>query len=76
MNKTYRERIRELREDRDLTQTQIADILQINQTVYSRYEGGRAKMPIHHLITLAQYYNVSTDYILGLTNRAEPYPKE
>ncbi len=75
MTKTYWERIRELREDRDLTQTQIADILQINQTVYSRYEGGRAKMPIHHLITLARYYNTSTDYILGLTNEPNPYPK-
>jgi len=75
MNKTYKERIRELREDKDLTQTQIAEVLNINQTVYSRYEGGRAKMPIHHLITLADYYNTSTDYILGRTNDPKPYPK-
>lgn len=62
----YREKIKELREDRDLTQTQIAEILHTSQRVYSRYETGAAKMPIHHLIALALYYKVSADYILGL----------
>ena len=76
MTKTYQERIRDLREDADLTQKDVANILGIRYNVYQRYELGTSKMPIHHLITLAQYYNTSTDYILGLTNRAESYPKE
>ena len=62
----YRERIKELREDQDLTQKQVAMILHTSQRVYSRYETGAAKMPIHHLITLCQHYKVSADYILGL----------
>lgn len=67
--KTYRDRIRELREDKDLTQTQISQLLHTHYTVYQRYELGTAKMPIHHLITLADFYNVSTDYILGRTDK-------
>ena len=64
----YFQRIRDLREDMDLNQTQIADLLQIKQTVYSRYERGFQTIPIEHLLTLADFYNVSTDYILGRTN--------
>ncbi|MBE5949935.1 MAG: helix-turn-helix transcriptional regulator [Lachnospiraceae bacterium] len=64
----YFQRLRDLREDLDLNQTQIADLLQIKQTVYSRYERGFQTIPIEHLLTLADYYNVSTDYILGRTN--------
>lgn len=64
----YRQRIKDLREDKDLTQTQIAMILYTNQRVYSRYETGQSKMPIHHLIKLCEFYNVSADYILGFTN--------
>ena len=75
MIKTYQERIRDMREDADLTQKDVADILGIRYNVYQRYELGTSKMPIHHLITLAQYYNTSTDYILGLTNELKPYPK-
>lgn len=69
----YAQRIRELREDKDLTQSDIAKLLQINQTVYSRYENDRNQMPIHHLISLCLFYNVSADYILGLPDL--PYPK-
>ena len=62
----YRLRIKELREDQDMTQEQIAMILHTTQRVYRRYETGAAKMPLHHLITLALFYRVSADYILGL----------
>ena len=73
MEKTYRERIRELREDNDKTQAEIAKVLFTRYNVYQRYELGTAKMPIHHLIALAKYYNTSTDYICGLTDIKEPY---
>lgn len=63
--KTYIERMRELREDHDLKQKDIAEILQTTQQVYSRYEKGENEMPIRHLITLARFYRVSTDYLLG-----------
>lgn len=59
--------IRDLREDADKTQTEIADILGTSQTMYARYERGKNELPIRHLITLSQFYHVSTDYILGLT---------
>lgn len=64
--KEYPEILRELREDNDLTQKQIADILGTTQQVYSRYEKGINEVPIRHLITLCRFYNVSADYILGL----------
>ena len=64
--KEYWEILRELREDRHLNQTEIAAILKTTQQVYSRYEKGINELPLHHLVTLAQYYGVSTDYILGL----------
>ncbi|MCH5197914.1 MAG: helix-turn-helix transcriptional regulator [Oscillospiraceae bacterium] len=70
----YETKIRELREDNDLTQKEIASILQTSQRVYSRYETGANEMPIHHLITLCIYYKVSADYILGLPEGL-PYPK-
>lgn len=69
MEKTYRIRIRELREDSDLSQVKVAEILGTTQQVYSRYETGENEMPIMHLITLAKFYRVSADYILGLSNR-------
>lgn len=58
--------MRDLREDADLTQQQVADILGTSQTMYARYERGANEMPIHHLITLCRYYKVSADYLLGL----------
>lgn len=65
----YCKRIRDLREDNDKTQTDIARILNTSQTMYARYERGANELPIRHLITLAKYYNVTTDYILGLTDK-------
>ena len=62
----YIKNIRDLREDHDKTQQEIADILGTSQTMYARYERGANELPIRHLITLAKYYGVSTDYILGL----------
>ena len=63
----YLRRLRDLREDHDLSQTNIANLLHIKQTVYSRYERGFQTIPLEHLITLADYYHVSVDYILGRT---------
>ena len=58
--------LRELREDRDLRQAEIAAVLGTTQQVYSRYENGVNELPIRHLITLCRYYRVSADYVLGL----------
>ncbi len=65
------QRLRDLREDCDLRQLDVADILGIKQTVYSRYERGYQNIPLEFLIKLADYYKVSTDYILGRTNNKE-----
>ena len=64
--KKYYEIIRELREDKDLKQSDIAKLLGTTQQVYSRYEKGINEMPIRHIITLCKYYNVSADFILGI----------
>ena len=64
--KEYYEILRELREDRDLKQSEIAAVLGTTQQVYSRYENGVNEMPIRHLITLCRYYQVSADDVLGL----------
>ena len=69
---TYPRRIRDLREDHDKTQEQIAQILGTSQTMYARYERGANELPIRHLMRLAEYYDVSTDYILGRTNNPKP----
>ena len=61
--------LRDLREDRDCTQAQIAAVLGTTQQVYSRYEKGINELPIRHLKTLCQYYQVSADYVLGLQNK-------
>lgn len=68
----YSQRIRDLREDADKTQKEIAELLKTTQGYYSKYELGIREMPIHHLITLCLYYNVSADYILGFTNIKRP----
>lgn len=65
--RTFTEKLRGLREDNDLTQQQIADVLGTSQTMYARYERGANEMPIHHLITLCKFYNVSADYFLNTT---------
>ncbi len=67
-------RLRDIREDRDLTQRQVADYLHIRQNTYSQYESGQRGLPIDTLIKLARYFGVSTDYILGLTDEPHPYP--
>ena len=70
--------IRELREDADKTQQQIAEVLGTSQTMYARYERGANEMPIRHLITLCKYYDVTSDYILGLSkveNKSLHYPQ-
>lgn len=64
----YLKRMRDLREDHDKTQQQIADVLGTSQTMYARYERGANELPIHHLLALCEYYNVSADYFLGRTN--------
>ena len=64
--KNYHDRIRELREDRDLTQTQVAAVLGIDQRTYSNYELGYRARPIEHLIRLCKYYKVSADFVLGI----------
>ena len=71
----YQNRLRDLREDRDLTQQQIAQLLQIHQTTYSDYELGKLNIPVLTLHRLADYYGVSIDYLLGRTNRKDPLPK-
>lgn len=69
------ERIRNLREDRDLTQQQLATVLNCTQVCYSNYENGKRGIPAETLIMLADYYGVSVDYLLGRTCRKQPYPK-
>lgn len=69
------QRIRDLREDSDLTQTQMARVLKCSQQTYSAYELGQRMIPPEILIVLAQHYNTSVDYLLGLTNEKEPYPR-
>lgn len=65
----YPERMRALREDHDLTQTDIAKMLGIAQTTYSQYELYKRPMPIEYLVALCKYYEVSADYMLGLTDK-------
>jgi len=65
--RTFLDKLRGLREDNDLTQTQIAEILGTSQTMYARYERGANELPLHHLITLCRFYNVSADYLLDTT---------
>ena len=62
----YIKRMRDLREDRDNTQREIAQVLGTSQTMYARYERGANELPIRHLVTLCRYYGVSADYLLGL----------
>ena len=70
--RSYLDKLRGLREDNDLTQTQVADILGTSQTMYARYERGANELPIRHLINLCKLYNVSADYLLDTT----PDPKK
>ena len=71
----YQNRLRDLREDRDLTQKQIAELLKVHQTTYSDYELGQLNIPVSALHILADFYGISIDYLLGRTNTKTPYPK-
>ena len=69
-------RLKALREDSDIPQKELADYLNIKQNTYSQYENGQRQLPIDILKKLAEYFNVSTDYILGITDIKTPYPKQ
>ena len=72
----YNERIREIREDNYLTQQKIADLLHIGQRTYADYESGKTRIPVDNLLILAEFYNVSMDYIKGASNIKTEYPKQ
>lgn len=67
--------LRDLREDNDLTQRDLANYLHIKQNTYSQYETGRRQIPVDMLVQLADFYDTSVDYILQLTNESKPYPR-
>lgn len=68
-------RLRDLREDRDMSQAAMAKLLKCSQQTYSRYESHTTEIPLESLIFLAEYYDTSTDYLLGITDRIKPYPR-
>ena len=68
-------RIRDLREDRDLKQREVAEFLVCDQSLYSKYERGGRELPLRLAIQLAEFYGVSVDYLVGLTDTPEPYPR-
>ena len=70
----YQNRLRDLREDKDLSQKALADILQIHQTTYTDYELGHLNIPVSALHKLADFHNTSIDYLLGRTKEKKPYP--
>lgn len=70
------ERIRDLRIDRGLTQAQVAKLLHVKQNTYSQYEIGELNYPLDAVVTLAEYYGVSVDYLVGLTDETAPYPRK
>ena len=72
----YKERIRALREDRDYTQTQIAQILNVGQRTYADYELGKTRIPVDSLIKLAKFYNVDMNYISGVSHKKNPFPSK
>lgn len=72
----YQNRLRDLREDKDLKQKEMAELLQVHQTTYSDYELERLNIPVTVLHKLADFYGVSIDYLLGRTNTKTPYPKK
>lgn len=71
----YHLRIRDLREDRDLKQQVVANVLSCSQVCYSRYETGERAIPLESLVKLAAFYGTSVDYLLGLTDEPQPYPR-
>lgn len=73
---TYIDRIKELRNDNDLNQTQISHTLHVAQTTYSDYEKGKVRIPVECLIQLARFYNVDMNYITGVSNIRQNFPSE
>ena len=71
----YTELIRELRQEKKYNQTHVANVLQVAQTTYSDYENGRVRIPINHIVELARFYNVDLNYITGVSNIREPFPR-
>lgn len=76
MKMKYNQRIRHLREDHDLTQQKVADMLHVGQRTYADYESGKTRIPIDSILILAKFYDVSVDYITGASNVISPYPTE
>lgn len=70
------EHLRGLREDRDISQAEMADMLNIHQTTYSNYELEKGNIPLQTLIGLADYFQTSIDYLVGLTDERKPYPRK
>jgi transcriptional regulator with XRE-family HTH domain len=68
-------RLKDLREDKDIYQKEIAKLLNISQQYYSEYENGKRPIPVEYLIILAKFYNTSIDYITGITNDEKPYSR-
>lgn len=73
-NMLYTDRIKALRDDNDLNQTQVAQAIHVAQTTYSDYEKGKVRMPIECLISLARFYDVDMNYITGVSDEQKPFP--
>ena len=73
---TYQQRIRDLREDNDYTQSYIASLLNVGQRTYADYELGKTRIPVDSLIILAKLYNVDMNYITGISSKKEVFPKK
>lgn len=71
----YMERIRSLREDHDLRQSDVAALLHVGQKTYSDYELGKTRIPLESILILARYYNVDANYICGISDIKSPYPE-
>ena len=71
----YLKRLKDLREDKDIYQKDVAKLLNISQQYYSEYENGKRPIPVEYLIKLAEFYNTSIDYIVGITNEIKPYKR-
>lgn len=71
----YIKRLKDTREDKDLLQKQVAIVLEITRQQYGLYESGKRTIPLDKLIKLAEFYNTSTDYLLGITDETRPYPR-
>ncbi len=72
----YYEKIREIREDRGLSQQEVADFLHIGQRTYSDYETGKTRIPVESVIALARYYNVDLNYLTGISQEKNPFPEK